>query len=168
MSDFTSVRSCVLPLSLYYKVEEHLWLRPEADGSVTLGFSDVAQTTAGRILVVSFRPVNARYKQGKTIAIVESAKWLGPLRAPMEGTLVAVNESLLEDAGLVNRSPYRKGWVVRFRPDALDLKDFVTGADAAQAYEGYMERRNLDDCIHCEGYEFPDDGGSAAADSVGG
>lgn len=106
---------------------------------------------------MSFRPVGARYKQGKTIAIVESAKWLGPLRAPMDGTLVAGNESLLEDAGLVNRSPYRKGWVVRFQPDALDLKDFVTGADAAQAYEGFMEDRNLDDCIHCEGYEFPDE-----------
>lgn len=157
MSDIATVRSCVLPLNLYYKIEEHLWLRPEADGSVTLGFTDMAQTTAGRMLVVSFRPLGARYKQGKTIAIVESAKWLGPLRAPMEGTLAAGNESLLEDAGLINRSPYRKGWVVRFQPDALDLKDFLTGADAAQAYESFMERRNLDDCIHCEGYEFPDD-----------
>ncbi len=157
MSNTATVRSCVLPLNLYYKIEEHLWLRVETDENVTLGFTDVAQTTAGRMLVVSFRPVGARYKQGKTIAIVESAKWLGPLRAPMDGMLVAVNESLLEDAGLVNRSPYRKGWVVRFQPDELDLKDFLSGADAAQAYESFMERRNLDDCIHCEGYEFPDD-----------
>lgn len=153
----TTVRSCVLPLSLYYKIEEHLWLRPEADRSVTLGFTDVAQTTAGRMLVVSFRPIGAHYKQGKTVAIVESAKWLGPLRAPMDGTLVAVNESLLEDAGLVNRSTYNKGWVVRFQPNDLDLKNFLTGADAMQAYESFMERRNLDDCIHCEGYEFPEE-----------
>lgn len=157
MTDFTSVRSCVLPLSLYYKIEEHLWLRPETDGSVTLGFTDMAQTTAGRILVVSYRPAGSHYKQGKTIAVVESAKWLGPLRAPMDGTLAAGNEALFEDAGLVNRSPYKKGWVVRFKPDALDLKDFLTGADATRAYEDFMERKNLDDCIHCEGYEFPDD-----------
>lgn len=157
MSSFVLVRSCVLPQGLHYKIEEHLWLRLEADGSVTLGFTDMAQTTAGRMLVVSFRPIGARYKQGKTIAIVESAKWLGPLRAPMDGTLVAGNESLFEDAGLVNRSPYNKGWIVRYKPDNLDLKDFVTGTDATQAYESFMERRNLDDCIHCEGYEFPDD-----------
>jgi len=116
MSSFVLVRSCVLPQGLHYKIEEHLWLRPEADGSVTLGFTDMAQTTAGRMLVVSFRPIGARYKQGKTIAIVESAKWLGPLRAPMDGTLVAGNESLFEDAGLVNRSPYNKGWIVRYKP----------------------------------------------------
>lgn len=159
MSGFVLVRSCVLPQGLYYKIEEHLWLRTNDDGSVTLGFTDVAQTTAGRMLVVSFRPVGAHYKQGKTIAIVESGKWLGPLRAPMDGTLIAMNETLLEDAGLVNRSPYNRGWIVRFQPDDLEagLKAFTTGSDAAQLYEDYMSRRNLDDCIHCEGYEFPDD-----------
>ncbi|GIK10401.1 MAG: glycine cleavage system H protein 2 [Anaerolineaceae bacterium] len=157
MGEITFVRSCVLAPGLFYKIEEHLWLRPEADGSITLGYTDVAQTTAGRILVVSFRPVGARYKKGKTIAIVESGKWLGPLRAPMDGTLVAANEILLADAGLVNRSPYKKGWIVRFKPDKLDLTGFVSVEDAAQEYENFMERRNLDDCIHCEGYEFPDD-----------
>jgi glycine cleavage system H protein len=159
MASTAVVRSCVLPLDLYYKVEEHLWLRIDVDKSVTLGFTDVAQTTAGRMLVVSFRPIGAYYKQGKTIAIVESAKWLGPLRAPMDGTLVAMNEALFEDAGLVNRSPYHKGWIVRFQPDDLEsgLKNFVTNLDAMQAYESFMERRNLDDCIHCEGYEFPEE-----------
>ena len=133
MSNVAFVRSCVLPLGLYHKVEEHVWLRTNDDGSVTLGFTDVAQTTAGKMLVVSFRPVGAYYKQGKTIAIVESAKWLGPLRAPMDGRLVAANEALLADAGLVNRSPYNKGWIVRFQPDDLEagVRQFAVGTDAA-------------------------------------
>ncbi len=153
------VNSCIILSDLYYKIEEHLWLRINDDKSITLGFTDVAQTTAGRILIVSFRPVNAYYKQGKAIAIVESAKWLGPVRAPMSGTLVAVNEMLLTDAGLINRSPYKKGWIARFQPDDLTagLQAFVTGEEAARAYEMLMKRRNLDDCVHCEGYEFPDD-----------
>jgi glycine cleavage system H protein len=157
MSAFLTIRGCVLPLSLYYKVEEHLWLRMEADGTITLGLTDMAQTTAGRILVVSFRPVGAHYQKGKTIAVVESAKWLGPLRAPMDGWLTAVNQDLLEDAGLVNRSPYRRGWLVRFRPAHLELSDFLNAESAAQAYAGLMESRKLEDCVHCEGYEFPDD-----------
>ena len=153
------IRSCVMPLDLYYKVEEHLWLCVEEDGCVRLGFTDFVQTTAGRVLVVSFRPLCTHYKKGKTVAIVESAKWLGPLRAPMDGILREGNEKLFEDAGLINRSPYRKGWIVRFQPDDLEtgLKDFVTDEAAAQAYEEFMERRNLEDCIHCEGYEFPED-----------
>jgi len=158
-SEVAFVRGCLLPLDLYYKIEEHLWLRVNDDKSITLGFTDVAQTTAGRILIVSFRPVNAYYKQGKTIAIVESAKWLGPVRAPMNGMLIAVNEMLLADAGLINRSPYKKGWIARFQPDDLTagLQRFVTGTEAVHAYETLMARRNLDDCVHCEGYELPDD-----------
>jgi len=157
MNRTATVRSCVLPVDLYYKVEEHVWLRVEADQSIVLGFTDVAQTTAGRMLIVSFRPLGAHYRQGKTIAIVESAKWLGPLRAPMDGTLLAANEALLDDAGLINRSPYHKGWLVRFQPDDVQtgLKDFLTNSAAMQAYEDFMDRRNLDDCIHCEGFEFP-------------
>lgn len=133
-------------------------MRVEEDKSVILGFTDVAQTTAGKMLVVSFRPASVHYKQGKTVAIVESAKWLGPLRAPMDGTLIAGNESLFEDAGLVNRSPYNKGWIVRFQPDDLEagMNSFLSGSEASLAYETFMEKRNLDDCIHCEGYEFPE------------
>jgi glycine cleavage system H protein len=159
ISQISVVRSCIIPLNLYYKIEEHLWLRVNDDNSITIGFTDVAQTTAGRILIVSFRPVNAYYKQGKTIAIVESAKWLGPVRAPMNGVLVAVNEMLLTDAGLINRSPYNKGWIARFQADdlATGLQPFVTGEKAVRAYEMLMERRHLDDCVHCEGYEFPAD-----------
>src|SRR5512143_2151774 len=158
MSTSLLVRNCVLPPDLYYRVEEHLWLRPEPDGKITLGFTDVAQTTAGGMLVVSFRPVNAFYAKGKVVAIVESGKWLGPLRAPMDAALEAVNDDLLQDAALINRSPYNRGWVVRMKPQNLQagLEGFVTGDEAAQTYEAYMERRNLDGCIHCEGYEMPE------------
>ncbi len=159
MSGFVFVRSCVLPLHLYYKVEEHLWLRPEQDGSFTLGFTDVVQTTAGRILTVSFRPVGVAYQRSKTIAVVESAKWLGPLRAPEAGVLLAVNTLLQDDAGLINRSPYHRGWLVRYRPEDAQamLRQTVTGQEAARHYEMWMARHGVDDCVHCEGYEFLND-----------
>ncbi|MGE5248840.1 MAG: glycine cleavage system protein H [Bacteroidota bacterium] len=156
MSTTVWVRNCVLPLDLYYRVEEHLWLRPETDGTITLGFTDVAQTTAGGMLVVSFRPVGPLYARGKVVSVVESGKWLGPLRAPMDAVLEAANDDLLQDAALINRSPYQRGWVVRMKPLDLQagLEGFVTGEAAAQAYEAYMGRRELDGCIHCEGYEM--------------
>ncbi len=157
MTSFTVVRNCVLPLHLYYKVDEHIWVRVEENGEVTLGYTDVAQTTAGGMLHVTFRPVGKFYARGKVVAVVESSKWLGALRTPIAGTLVATNEAVREDAGLINRSPYGRGWLVRIRPENLerDLSDLVTGEDAIRAYEALMEEKNLDDCVHCEGYEVP-------------
>lgn len=150
------VRNCVLPLDLYYKIEDHLWVRPEPEGRVTVGFTDVAQTTAGAILHVTFKEVGKFYPRGKVVALVESAKWLGPLRAPVSGTLVSVNEALLEDAGLINRSPYRRGWVVQLAPSALeeDLRRLLRGPEAVAAYERLMAEKDLDDCVHCEGFEI--------------
>jgi len=157
MAEVAIVRNCVLPLDLYYKVEDHIWVRVEADGTVTLGFTDMAQTTAGGMLHVTYRPVGKFYPRGKVVALVESAKWLGPLRTPVAGTLIAVNEALPQDAGLINRSPYRRGWLVRLEPTDLetDLAMLVTGETAVAAYEAFMAEKGLDDCVHCEGYEMP-------------
>ncbi len=151
------VRNCVLPLDLYYRVEDHIWVRPEPDGSVTLGFTDVAQTTAGGMLHVSYRPVGRFYPRGKVVALVESAKWLGPLRTPVAGTLIAVNDALPQDAGLINRSPYNRGWIARLQPEDLeaDLSRLITGEAAVAAYEALMAQKGLDDCVHCEGFEMP-------------
>ncbi len=158
MAAFVLVRNCVLPLHLYYKVEDHIWARVEPNGDVTLGYTDVAQTTAGGILHVTFRPVGAFYARGKVVAVVESSKWLGALRTPVAGTLVATNPLVAEDAGWVNRSPYRRGWLVRFRPENLerDLQDLVTGEEAIRAYKALMAEKGLEDCVHCEGYEVPE------------
>lgn len=157
MAEAAIVRNCVLPQDLYYKVEEHIWVRLEADGRVTLGFTDVAQTTAGGMLHVTYRPVGRFYPRGKVVALVESAKWLGALRTPIGGTLVAVNEALSQDAGLINRSPYNRGWLVRLEPENLeaDLAGLVAGDAAIAAYETFMAEKKLNDCVHCEGYEMP-------------
>lgn len=144
-------------MNLYYQIENHIWVRPEDDGTVTLGFTDIAQTTAGNMLHVTYRPLGKKYPQGKAVAVVESAKWLGSLRTPMAGELIAVNETLSQDAGLINRSPYVQGWLARLKPDDLenDLKDLVTGKPAIAQYEEFMDLKKLDDCIHCEEFEMP-------------
>lgn len=157
MREVVTVRSCLLPLDLYYRVEEHLWVRREDDGTATLGMTDMAQTTAGRILVVTFKPAGRFYERGKAVAVVESGKWLGPVRTPLSGELVAVNEALRKEADLINRSPYGRGWLVRILPSAWEEERFflLTGPQAVEAYERYMAERGLEDCVHCEGYEAP-------------
>ncbi len=154
---FAIVRNCILPTDLYYQVEEHLWVRVNPDGTATVGLTDVAQTVAGGILHVTFKKMGRDYARGETVAVIESAKWLGVVRTPLSGRLVAVNERLAQDPGLVNRSPYRAGWLVQVAPFDLpgELPLLLTGEAAVQAYERLMAERNLDDCVHCEGYELP-------------
>jgi hypothetical protein len=40
--------------------------------------------------------------------------------APMGGTVVEVNEKLIKDPSLANRSPYEKGWIMKIQPTAFN------------------------------------------------
>jgi glycine cleavage system H protein len=153
--DYALVRNCALPRDLYYQVAEHLWVRVDQDQTVTLGLTDAAQTLAGAILYVNPRPVGKMYARRAIIASVESGKWIGAIRTPVAGVLSEVNPAAIADAGLLNRSPYRQGWIARMQPSSLadDLKLLVTGDVAIATYEEYFEERHVSDCVHCEGFE---------------
>jgi hypothetical protein len=51
---------------------------------------------------------------------------------PIEGKVLAVNETLLKDPGLVQRSPYAAGWILQVRPRNLQnsIRNLLPGTAA--------------------------------------
>lgn len=136
---------CNIPEGLYYNVERHVWARPEPDGTVTVGMSDVAQSLAGRIVAVSPRPAGRKVEKNKSVGTLESGKWVGAVPAPVSGEIVAVNAAVQQDPAILNRDPYGAGWIARLQPVdwAADAADLVTGAAAVAAYRARMERDGI-------------------------
>lgn len=155
MSEHPEVRGCVLPLSLHYSVTDHTWVRLEDDGTVTVGMTDVAQNLAGPLLHAKPKKVGAVRAKGKPVATVESSKWVGPVKSPITGEIVAINDTLAADATVVNRSPYKQGWIVKMKPSSLDaeLAEMVTGQAAVDAYRERIEAEDIKACDHVEGFE---------------
>lgn len=157
------MKSCVFPVDLLYDVERDLWARPAADGVVRVGLTDVGQTAGGKLQVVSFpkaeQRIGTRIPPNKTVALMESAKWLGPIRLPVAGQLVEVNDMLRERPGMVNLEPYGRGWVVAFRPEGTI--PWLFGDEARRAYRERLRRtfRSVagvnDDfwCVHCNDWD---------------
>ena len=94
-------------------------------------------------------------KTGKSIATVESGKWVGPVKTPFAGEIVAANNDVQSDATILNRSPYKQGWIVRIHPSNFDedCSDLVSGKDAISGFETYMAEKEISECVHCEGFE---------------
>ena len=155
MSDHPEVRGCVLPLSLHYSISENTWIRVNEDGTVTVGMTDVAQNLAGPLLHAKPKKVGSVRKKGKPVATVESSKWVGPVKSPVSGEVVEVNPELGKDATVINRSPYKAGWIVRMQPSDLDaeLPDLLTGQAAVDAYRERIEAEDIKACDHVEGFE---------------
>lgn len=141
---------CVVPDDRLYDLDRNVWVQFDGDEAV-LGMTDIAQTMGGRFVSISWKKLGRALKPGQTIAVIESAKWVGPFPSPFTGELVAVNNSTYEaDIAIGNRDPYGAGWMARVRPTALDVEKPGL-ADGVAAYEYY--RRFIDEneirCYRC-------------------
>ena len=144
-------RGCELPPDLFYDVERDVWLRPDGDGSVTLGMTDPAQSRSGKFLHVLFKKVGRHLDAGQSAATVETAKWAGPFPTPIAGTLIATNhDGFGADILIANRDPYGAGWMVRLEPDAWPAPEagLVTGPEAVARYEARIDLLGIT-CFRC-------------------
>jgi glycine cleavage system H protein len=139
---------CEFRPGLYYDDEYQIWVRPENDGTLLVGMTDISQTIAGKVLHVRVRRPGANRPKGKPVATVETGKWAGPVPNPFDCVIEAGNEAVLADPSLLNRDPYLH-WVARVKPSkpvAEALQGLLTGA-AAEA--GFCARARRDD-IQCK------------------
>lgn len=143
-----TVRGCTLPDDLYYNVESNVWCRQETDGTVTVGMTAYAVTLAGQIVAFTPKAVGKRIEQDRPVATVESGKWVGPVKAPVSGEVVAVNESMDTQPGLANDDPFGAGWMVRMRPGNWDEEaaTLLTGESARAAFEAKMDAEGFGGC----------------------
>ncbi len=143
-------RGCVVPEDRLYDLDLHVWVLPDGD-EVVIGMTDVAQTQGGRLVSVSWKRPGRSLARGQSVAVVESAKWVGPFPTPLSGELVDVNAAGFEnDIAVANRDPYGAGWMARLRPAAFaDERAHLTeGADAPAAYRQYIDDHDLT-CFRC-------------------
>ena len=134
------VRGCNLPDDLSYDVPNNLWYRAEGDGTFTVGMTMVATGLAGNLVAFTAKKVGKTIDAGKSVATVESGKWVGPVKIGFESEIVAVNDNLTESPKLANSDTYGTGWMVRVRPvdPAAPPLVLVPGTAVAAPYEAKM------------------------------
>ena len=121
------------PEELYYD-PDHFWVRVEGD-ELVMGMDDFAQKLAGEIVFVQLPDEGKKLKKGKKLAKVESGKWLGKIKSPVNGELIAVNEELELKPELINQDCYGSGWMYRLKAgDLSELNDLIHGADALESW----------------------------------
>ena len=142
-----TINGCNLPEELYYLVEKHVWVRTEGADVITIGMNDVAGNLAGNVLSLTAKKVGKTVPKGQSVATIESAKWVGPVPAPVSGEIVAVNEDARKDPKLVNQDPYGQGWIVKLKPSNWEAEKVgvVTGAQGLEDYRAFLDKAG----IHC-------------------
>ncbi len=136
------------PEDLYYLVDKHVWVRPIGEGLARVGLTPVVYKLLRHSLVaISVRPktLGQEVPQGKSVAMVESLKYIGPLAAPFTGVVERANALAESNLEAFIADPYGDGWIVEMRPTdwAAARAALLTGDAAMQAYRTLLEAQNL-------------------------
>jgi len=110
----------------------HCWVREEGS-VVVVGITDYAQEQMSELTFVELPEVGEKVSAEAEVAVVESVKAANDVYAPVAGTIVEVNEALVEQPELVNADPFGKGWLFKLKPACKADLDELLDADAYEA-----------------------------------
>jgi glycine cleavage system H protein len=103
--------------------QEHEWIRPEPGNKGSIGLTDYAQSQLGDIVYLDLPAPGTQVEQSKKIGEVESVKAVSDIFSPVSGQVLEINQTVIDEPGLVNEDPYGAGWLVRLelsKPSELD------------------------------------------------
>jgi glycine cleavage system H protein len=123
------------PNHLHYTAS-HEWVRSEADGTVTVGITDLAQDSLGELVYVDLPAVGRSLAAAESCAVVESTKAASDVYAPIAGEVIAVNDALSSAPQSVNESPYEAGWLFKLKPAAPGAEKSLLTVDAYKSESG--------------------------------
>jgi glycine cleavage system H protein len=120
----------------------HEWVRAEGR-EIVVGITDFAQQRISDVIHVELpEPDDDHYEQNEDIGMLESLKTASDVRAPVAGTVTAVNARLATKPEIINDDPYGDGWIFRMKPDRMrDVDELMSFAE----YEGNLPEEEEED-----------------------
>lgn len=124
----------------------HNWARVEGN-EVVQGVTEFGAKVAGEIIYVEPVAVGRHVRQGQPLLCIESGKWVGQVCATVSGEVTAFNVELDRHAGVINKDPYGKGWLVRLKPDCLEDDLSWLRRATEPEYQAFVETERRKYCL---------------------
>ncbi len=115
-----------MPENLKY-AKSHEWSKLEDDNIIRVGITDFAQEELGDLVYIELPEIGKQLQVGSQCAVVESVKTASDLYSPVTGTVVSVNETVLDAPEQVNDNAYET-WLFCIKADTLSELDLLMDA----------------------------------------
>jgi glycine cleavage system H protein len=142
------ILGCPLPEDRLYDLEDDVWWVEEpATGTARLGVLGTLGAFAGPFRSFAFRPPVEHVGRGRSVATIESFRFTGAIRLPVDAVVLERNERLTSEPRLLNDAPYTDGWVVRLRAERTE--DIARYLEPASVIVARLEERIRSRRIRC-------------------
>lgn len=105
-------------------------------GIAKVGITDHAQRLLGDLVYVGLPKIGTTFAKGAIVATVESVKAASDIYAPLSGEIIEINEKLIDQPDLVNRSAMAEGWFFTLK---LSCGDELRGLLDQKAYTSLVQ-----------------------------
>ena len=104
------------PEKLFYtKDPEWIFFMGE---TAIIGITYFAQGKLGDIISLNITNLNETLEYEKIFGTVDAVKTASDLFMPVTGKVIEVNQKIIDKPELINKDPYREGWIVKINvPD---------------------------------------------------
>jgi glycine cleavage system H protein len=115
------IEYCLFPDDILYDIENFVWIKlldHDNDAktvNAVIGITPILTNLAGRIQRIRTKSVNNIICKGKSIGTLESDRYFGVIRSPVNGRLYEINERLITEPRLTNDFPYTEGWIGKMK-----------------------------------------------------
>ena len=122
------------PKDLRY-TKEHEWVRVEGN-IATVGITDYAQDSLGDVVYLELPSDGAAVTKDEAFGVVESVKAVSDLYSPISGTVIEINDALVDSPEVINDDTYGDAWMLKVEMSSTaELKELLT----ADEYKKYVE-----------------------------
>ena len=89
----------------------HEWVKKE-DGFSLVGISEFAASELGDIVYVELPEVGDKVNAGEAFSEVESVKAVSPVLSPVTGTVIEINEDIIDNPEKINQDAHNT-WFIK-------------------------------------------------------
>ena len=105
--------------------EDHLWVLLEEDRA-TVGVTPYGVELLGEVVYLDLPDKGTELLAGEPFGTIESVKIVYELSAPVGGEVLASNDRVLDEPGMVERAAYDDAWLVRLRQNGDLMADLLS------------------------------------------
>lgn len=113
--------------------DKHEWVTVE-NGIGTVGISNFAQEALGDVVYCGLPEIGTKLNKMDEFGALESVKAASELYSPLTGEVTDANKALADDPGLVNKSCYGDGWLIKMTVEKPEELEELMDEDGYEKY----------------------------------
>lgn len=115
----------------------HEYILEDKDSKFEVGITDYAINQLGDIVFVELPEAKSEFSKGEAFATIESVKAATEVYMPISGTVIEVNEEIVNNPELLNDESYENKWLIKIESDVnqIELADLFDYSDYKEEFE---------------------------------